>query len=178
MAYRIFRHPGKPSLNRNGTQMFLFFKEIRLIEASKRIKSLSFGVSHLLMNESSHHWESFMGICSTNGSYGCCPLGGMIRINYTKVWYINSLRPSNAYMHKKNHWLNNGCLWLALHQAIIWTNANLLSIQPWRTNLSGILIGISVGHFVLASICFKTYCIQHMPLAEDRLDIELIKDTS
>ena len=56
---------------------------------------------------------------------------------------INSLRPSDAYMHQltNHHWFSDGLL-PSRRQAIIWTNAGILLIGPIGTNFSGNLIEI------------------------------------
>ena len=57
--------------------------------------------------------------------------------------FINSLRPSDAYMRQwtNHHWFGNG-LSPGRRQAIIWTNAGIMLIGPLGTNFSEILIKI------------------------------------
>ena len=63
--------------------------------------------------------------------------------------YINSLRPSDAYMRR---WTRSSLFQimacrLSGAKAIIWTNAGILLIGPLGTNFSDILIGIQTFSF-------------------------------
>ena len=61
---------------------------------------------------------------------------------------FNSLRPSDAYMHRQLTIIgsDNGLL-PGRRQAIIWTNAGILLIGPLRTNFSEIAIAIEIFSF-------------------------------
>ena len=53
------------------------------------------------------------------------------------------------------------------HQAIIWTNAGLLLIGPWRTNFHEILIDIHTFENVvweMATILFRPQCVKYLTL--------------
>ena len=52
--------------------------------------------------------------------------------------YINSLRPSDAYMHKLNIIVSDNGLSPGRRQAINWTNAGILFIAPIGTNFNEI----------------------------------------
>ena len=55
------------------------------------------------------------------------------------------MRKVNNYTHWGQNNANNGSdndLWPVRHQAIIWINANLLSVEPLETNFSEISITI------------------------------------
>ena len=58
---------------------------------------------------------------------------------------LNLMRPSDAYMRRysNHHWFNV----VGRSQAIIWTNAEMLLIEPLRTNFSVILIQIITFSF-------------------------------
>ena len=78
-------------------------------------------------------WPKTIGVRQTN-----------IMIKQTKCpvrKILNSLRPSDAYMRRKLTIIgsDNG-----RRQAIIWTNAGILLIEPLGTNFSEILIGIQI----------------------------------
>ena len=77
--------------------------------------------------------------------------------------FYNSLKPSDTYMHNLTIIVSANGLSPDRHQAIVWTNAGILLIEPLGTNLSENLIEIhscsfkkmhlkcrleNVGHFV------------------------------
>ena len=80
--------------------------------------------------------------------------------------FVNSLMPSDAYM--TNIASDNG-LSPVRHQAIIWTNAVILSIRPYGTYFSEIVIqnskvfikGNALEHIVceMAAICYLSQCV-------------------
>ena len=69
------------------------------------------------------------------------------------VLFINSSRPSDAYMHRWTIIGSDNGLLLERRQVIIWTNAGILLIAPLGTNFSEILIEIQT--FSLKKIRLK-----------------------
>ena len=71
----------------------------------------------------------------------------------TQHQWINSLRPSDTYMHRKLSTIgsDNG-LSPGRHQAIIWTNARILLIGLLGTNFSEMLIEIPTFSFKKMSL--------------------------
>ena len=69
---------------------------------------------------------------------------------YNRAGFINSLRPSDAYIcvGKLTSIDSDNGLSHGRHQAIIWTNAGMLLFRPRGTNLSEILIGIQTFSFI------------------------------
>ena len=82
-----------------------------------------------------------MLIKNTSGCY--------ILVNFIKYQCVNSLRPSDAYIcvSKLTIICSDNGLSPGRRQAIIWTNAWILLIEPLGTNFSEILIGIQILSF-------------------------------
>ena len=83
-----------------------------------------------------------------------------------KLLYFNSLRPSDACICVGNLTIigpDNG-LSPGQRQAIIWTNAGILLIEPCGTNFSEILIGIQTSsfkkmHLKMSSAKWRLFCL-------------------
>ena len=58
--------------------------------------------------------------------------------SYRPVYFLNSLRPSDAYMRRKFKTTNgsDSGLSTARHDAIIWNNAGIVLIAPLGTNFN------------------------------------------
>ena len=79
----------------------------------------------------------------------------------TRSHWVKSLRPRDAYMPRKTcHY----CADDGRHQAIIWTNAEILLIGPLGTNFSGMLIKIHAFlfkkmHLKMSSVKCRIFCL-------------------
>ena len=85
----------------------------------------------------------------------------------TRLQRVNSMRPSDAYVHQQS---NHHCI-IGRRQAIIWTNAGILLIEPLETNFSEIVIKIHI--FSLKKTHLKMSAVKWRPFF---LGLNVLKD--